>query len=156
VIGFLECSPSLAGEAQFAMTFASRPATPRGIGASSTRRLCSKGDACISRPQPSSMQTHIIDEDTGEQIIITTTIKGSQYRLVIFVAVSAVAITLLIVFLVSNLQTSEAKVDHRVEHLYGSNSRLDYLAVRFIKKHVVPKTRAGLQRNLSMRKSVVY
>ncbi len=29
------------------------------------------------------------------------------------------AITLLTVFLVSNLQTPEAKIEHRVEHLYG-------------------------------------
>jgi cardiolipin synthase A/B len=50
---------------------------------------------------------------------IKTTINGSRHRLVILTSLTTAVITLLIVFLVSNLQTPEAKVDHRVEHLYG-------------------------------------
>src|ERR1700722_10125601 len=41
------------------------------------------------------------------------------YRNLILMAFGSAAVTLLIVFLASNFQTPEAKVEHRVAHLYG-------------------------------------
>jgi cardiolipin synthase len=43
----------------------------------------------------------------------------SAYGKLILAGFSSVAVTLLIVFLASNFQTPEAKVEHRVKHLYG-------------------------------------
>jgi cardiolipin synthase len=41
------------------------------------------------------------------------------YRPVVLAVIATALITLLVVFLASNMQTPEAKVEHRVEHLYG-------------------------------------
>jgi cardiolipin synthase len=45
--------------------------------------------------------------------------RQPAYRNLILVGVITAAVTLLIVFLASNFQTPEAKVEHRIEHLYG-------------------------------------
>jgi cardiolipin synthase A/B len=51
--------------------------------------------------------------------MVTSRNTRPAYRSMIAVSVGTAALTLLIVFFASNLHTPEAKVEHRVEHLFG-------------------------------------